>query len=53
MEAGRPGPILRKLVPLSAALAVAAPGEVTAETPGQVRAGLAEISDMLSAAYLR
>ena len=52
-DQGRPGRILRKLLPLTTSLEVAAPDEVTTATLGALRGHLAEISDLVSQTYLR
>ncbi|MCB1336940.1 MAG: circularly permuted type 2 ATP-grasp protein [Maritimibacter sp.] len=53
VEAGRPGEILRLLLPLWTALDVAAPEDVTSGMLGEIRAGLARLSDLVSQDFLR
>ncbi|MBD3787186.1 MAG: circularly permuted type 2 ATP-grasp protein [Sphingomonadales bacterium] len=52
-DTGRLGPLLRAIVPLDAGLSVAAPSEITSARLLELRAALAEISDLIGAAYLR
>ena len=50
---GRLAELSRAIVPIEAALSVATPNEITSAKLGELRAGFAQISDLLTSAYLR
>ncbi|MFN4172814.1 MAG: circularly permuted type 2 ATP-grasp protein [Pseudorhodobacter sp.] len=50
---GRPGPILRALLPLEAGLGVANPADMSAERLAEIRATLLDVSDILTSTCLR
>ncbi|MBL4916603.1 circularly permuted type 2 ATP-grasp protein [Szabonella alba] len=50
---GRPGPLLTALLPLEAELRVALPDDLTAERLTAIRAGLQNLSEILTASCLR
>ena len=53
MPDGRPGPLLRAILPLKTRLEVADPIAITPAVFGELRGDLAAISEQVSAAYLR
>lgn len=52
-EYGRPSELLRAILPLEAEIACATPGEISTKRLWRMRGELAQISGLLSAAYLR
>ncbi|MBV0910758.1 circularly permuted type 2 ATP-grasp protein [Rhodobacteraceae bacterium ASV31] len=52
-EAGRPGPVLRAILPLRSALEVAQPETLGSDALTRLRSDLAAISDAITGAYLR
>ncbi len=52
-EGGRPGPILRLVMPLTTRLAVVLPDEVTQEELAGIRGTLFQVSDRITQTYLR
>jgi uncharacterized alpha-E superfamily protein len=51
--AGRPGPLLRLILPIKARLEVAEPADITPEVLAGLRGDLAAISDRIAQSYLR
>lgn len=52
-EAGRPGPLLRAILPINTRLSVASPEEMTPEAFSDLRRDLSAVSNLMTMAYLR